>query len=98
MIERIVDWVVGMLVKERVSGWNTKLGGAITILLGVSGMCIVLAQSARLAQDGHYTEAVANLNSPEMWAALLALGVTKQTLGVRVALDKQSTTTGEAKP
>lgn len=86
MIERIVDAILARFVTGKVPGWNARLGGAVTIVLAVIGILSVGVESLQMVQDGHAYAALRNLNSPEMWAALGGLGLTKQMLGNRIAL------------
>lgn len=94
MFEPIVDRIIVWFVGRRISGWQTRLGGAATIVLAISGALIVVAHSLIMAKNGQVIEGLENLNSPEMWAALAALGITKQMLGQRLALDKLATARG----
>lgn len=89
----ILDFIVRRYIGTYLTGWHTKMGSAITTLLGLNACILALVQSLMLAQDGQIMAALHNLNGPEMLGGLGALGITKMVLGV--ANKQEKLVTGE---
>lgn len=87
----ILNFIVRRYIGTYLTGWHTKMGAAITTILGINAILLVAVQALLLAQDGKYVEAMYQLNGPEMWGALALFGITKMTLGVANKVEKAET-------